>query len=101
MQVLFDSAGFVTRFRSIGDAGDDVTAQLSRLVLSIEAKDHRTYRFGEWLDQARRQAPEGQVPVVVAHRNGKAAAADAFVVMAAADFVALLADLQVPADTPQ
>jgi hypothetical protein len=72
-------------------AGDDMTVVVSHtLTLSVENKDHRAYDLAGWVDQAVRQCPEGQIPVVVAHRNGKAEAEDGYVVMRGQDFVELL-----------
>lgn len=90
---LLRPLGFVQR-RAWRDAGDDMTLTLPRgLVLSIECKDHRVYAFSEWVNQAVRQAKAGEIPVVVAHRFGKANAADGYVVLRGEDFVRLIKEL--------
>lgn len=86
---LMRGIGFVRR-RAWMDAGDDMTVTLPSVTLSVEAKDHRKYDFAGWVDQAVRQAGPGEIPVVVAHRNGKAEAADGYVVMRGEDFVRLM-----------
>lgn len=93
VEMLLRSVGFVKRSAWM-QAGDDMTVTLpGGLALSVEAKDHRSYNLSGWVDQAVRQAKAGEIPVVVAHRNGKAGAEDGYVVMRGADFAALLTAL--------
>lgn len=73
--------------------GDDITASRGMLTLSIEAKDHRSLSLASWVDQAAKQCPEGQIPVVVAHRLGKSRAEDAYVIMSGTAFADLLESL--------
>lgn len=73
--------------------GDDITAIRGMLALSIEAKDHRALSLATWVDQAERQCPDQQVPVVIAHRLGKAKPEDAYVIMSGRAFADLLESL--------
>lgn len=73
--------------------GDDIEAVRGMLTLSVECKDHRALAIGTWVDQADRQAPDGQIPIVVAHRLGHSRAEDAFVIMSAHSFADLLESL--------
>ena len=57
----------------------------------LEAKDHARLALAEWMDEARSEAPEGVVPVVIAKRRGQPAAR-AYVVMELAAFADLAAD---------
>lgn len=84
----FTARGMGVSRRQWMDAGDDLQVMSHRL--SVEAKNHRTYKFGAWIDQAVKQSPGHLIPVVWAHRNGKAAAEDGFVVMRGSDFLDLL-----------
>ena len=85
------SAGATTTATRWMEPGDDIKATLGRLRLSIECKDHASYNFGGWLDQAQSNAEGCAIPVVVAHRKGKAKVEEAYVVLAGGDFVRLLA----------
>jgi hypothetical protein len=89
VDALMREIGFVRR-RAWRDAGDDMTVTLPVITLSVEAKDHRTYKFSEWVDQAVRQAGPHEIPIVVAHRMGKADAEDGYVVLRGEDFVRLM-----------
>lgn len=73
--------------------GDDITAIRGMLALSIEAKDHRVLSLATWVDQAERQCPDDQIPVVIAHRLGKSKAEDAYVIMSGRAFGELLESL--------
>lgn len=86
---LLAGLGEITK-RGIGQAGDDLTLRLGWVTLSIEAKNHRTMELGRWIDQAVRQAGPGEIPVVVAHRIGRAGAGDGFAVLRGSDFAELL-----------
>jgi hypothetical protein len=93
------AAGYRTTTRSIGAAGDDVFARRFtsggwELQLSVEAKNHRAITLAEFIDQAERQAQsypadQGVLPVVVAHRKGKADPDDAYVLMPGWAFIEL------------
>ena len=92
----FEAAGFPATSRGIGYAGDDVTVHVLDkddniyIVLSVEAKDVARIDLAGWLAQARGNATDAQVPVVIAHRRGKTAVDDGYVVMAGADFMRLI-----------
>jgi hypothetical protein len=86
-------AGFLCKRRSIGEAGDDITAQRIRrhdLTLSIECKNHAKLNLAGWLAQAEEQCPPGQIPVVWAKRRGKTSAGDGYVIMYGDRFADLL-----------
>jgi hypothetical protein len=89
-QRYLDEIGFTTRFRSIGEAGDDITAISGDLELSVEAKNVDQASFGTWVDQAERNAPSWAIPLVIAHRRGRASVDDAFVVMSGKTFRTLI-----------
>jgi hypothetical protein len=93
VRTFLDELGYETTARAWMAQGDDITAIRGMLELSVECKDHRTLNLAGWVDQAHRQAPEGAIPVVVAHRLGKAAAEDAYVIMSGRAFAELLESL--------
>jgi hypothetical protein len=73
-----------------GDRGD--IAGIVGVV--IEAKNCKQARWGEWLDEARRESANASasVGVVWAHRVGRASPGEGFVVMTGATFLRLLKD---------
>lgn len=82
-----EALGFHVERRAWMDTGDDMTATGHGVLLSIENKSARAYRFGDWLDQARSQVRAvGSIPVVVAKRNGRGSVGEGFVVMSVSDF---------------
>lgn len=87
---FLDAAGFLTVPRGLGFAGDDITASRLPLVFSVEAKNTKAFAPSEWVDQAAGNAPSGSIPMVVAHRRGKASVEDAYVIMTGAALLALL-----------
>lgn len=88
IQDTLEARGLIVSRRQWMDAGDDMQVMSHRL--SIEAKNVRAYRLGDWVDQAVRQSPGHLVPVVWAHRNGHADPLDGFVIMTGAHFLELL-----------
>jgi hypothetical protein len=68
------------------DAGDDMTAVMPGLALSVEAKNHRSIDLAGFVDQATRQAGPGEVPVVFVHRRGRGSVDDGYVVMTGRGF---------------
>jgi hypothetical protein len=70
----------VTRSRWF-DSGDDMTAALPGMVLSVEAKNHRQITLASFVDQAETQARATEIPVVFIHRRGHVNVADGYVVM--------------------
>ena len=100
----FEGAGFHAISRGIGYAGDDITVtvpldnvvRLNDIVLSIEAKDVARIDMPGWLAQARDNATAQQIPVVVAHRKGKTAVDDGYVILAGVDFLRLLTLMSSP-----
>jgi hypothetical protein len=86
---LEDEIGLALRVRPLGMPGDDIAVPTDP-PLSIEAKNHKAWSPGSWVDQAERQAPPGSIPIVWAHRRGKAEADGGFVLMSGAAFVQLL-----------
>jgi hypothetical protein len=93
VQDWFTQLGYETKAKAWMAPGDDLTASRGMLALSVECKDHRTLSLGTWVDQAERQCPPDQIPIVVAHRLGHARAEDAFVIMSAHSFGDLLESL--------
>lgn len=93
VQVFLEAAGYETTARAWMERGDDITAIRGMLELSIECKDHRKLDLAGWVDQAERQAPAEAIPVVFAHRLGKAGAAEAYVIMSGRAFADLLESL--------
>lgn len=91
VELWFQKFGAITTSRGIGFAGDDIDVRLNGVSLSIEAKNTAAVTLAAWVTQCRANA-HGRHPVVVAHRKGKAGVDDAYVVMAASDFMALLLD---------
>lgn len=85
---LLESRGLHVTRRQWRDAGDDLQVMSHRL--SIECKDWSSYAFGTWVDQAVKQSPGHLIPIVWAHRKGRASAEDGFVVMRGHDFLELL-----------
>ena len=93
VQDWFTRLGYDTEAKAWMQPGDDITVTRGMLTLSIECKDHRALSIGTWVDQAEKQCPPGQIPVVVAHRLGHSRAEDAFVIMSARSFGDLLENL--------
>ena len=85
---LLEGRGLTVQGRPWLAPGDDLQVMSHRL--SIEAKDHRSYRLGDWVDQAVAQAPAHLIPVVWAHRNGHSTPEDGFVILTGRDFLDLL-----------
>jgi hypothetical protein len=85
--------GYECKAKAWMQPGDDITAVRGMLTLSIEAKDHRKLALAGWVDQAAKQCPDGQIPVVVAHRLGKSRPEDAYVIMSGRAFADLLESL--------
>ena len=58
----------------------------------IEAKDHGTLKFSQWLAEAEKERVNAgaSIGVVWAKRRGKASASDAYVVMTGEQFIELL-----------
>jgi len=63
-------------------------------LLCIEDKHERTYRFGEWVREAEREAENAKVPyaVVFVRQNGRPYAGHGFAVMSITGFVAMYHD---------
>ena len=93
VQSMLTGLGWETTARAWMVPGDDITARRGMVELSIECKDHRSLSLSAWVDQAARNAPEGAIPVVIAHRLGKASAEDAYVIMSGRAFADLLESL--------
>lgn len=93
VQTFLNELGYSTSARAWMKPGDDITASRGMLELSIEVKDHRALNLASWVDQAERQAPAGAIPVVVAHRLGKASVAEAYVILSGRAFAELLESL--------
>jgi predicted alpha/beta hydrolase family esterase len=93
VELFLNAAGYETSARHWMEPGDDITARRGMLELSIEAKDHRALALASWVDQAERNAPEGAIAVVVAHRLGKAGVAEAYVILSGRSFADLLESL--------
>jgi hypothetical protein len=90
VQDYLEAAGMPTSARAWMEPGDDITAAAGGIALSVEAKDHRALSLSTWVDQAVRNAPDGAVPLVVAHRQGHAGVDQAYVIMRGQDLLALL-----------
>ena len=58
----------------------------------IEAKDHGTLKFSQWISEAEKERVNAgaSIGVVWAKRRGKASAGDAYVVMTGEQFIELL-----------
>jgi hypothetical protein len=93
VQDWFTLLGYECVAKAWMQPGDDITVSRGMLMLSVECKDHRALAIGTWVDQAERQCPEGQIPIVVAHRLGHSRAEDAFVILSAKSFGDLLESL--------
>ena len=78
--------GITVTARQGGEAGDDIVLGHPYDWLSVEAKCQDKLSLGAWVDQARRNAAPGQLPVVWVHRRGKADPLDGFVVIDARDY---------------
>jgi hypothetical protein len=92
VQQFFEDLGWGVTRRGIGDQGDDLTVNADDLdlILSVEAKNHKDITLAAFVDQAERQCPEGQIPIVVAHRRNKASVDDGYVIMSGRAFRRLL-----------
>ena len=95
----FSEAGFLTTARGIGYAGDDLLVEgpkflTAPLRLSVEAKNCKEINLAGFVNQAVDQAAsyseELTLPVVVAHRRGRAEVDDAYVVMPGWAFIELV-----------
>jgi hypothetical protein len=88
---MLGTVGLVEK-RGLGYPGDDITVWLhgGRVVLSVEAKNEAAMAPAVWLNQAERQADQGRVPIVVAHRRGRDSADDGYVIMSGRTLVRLL-----------
>lgn len=95
-QHWLDALGAHTRFRGIGEAGDDITAKLGSVELSVECKNVKSITLASFVDQADGNARSDQIPVVFIKRRGKSSVDDAYVVMTARHW-ATLASVCVPA----
>lgn len=77
------------------DEGDLAVGGL--LPLRVECKNQRTYALAPWLNQAEAAAAKaGALSVVWAHRKGKSAAGDGYVIMSGATFAAILQSVNQP-----
>ena len=85
--------GHRTQVRGLGYPGDDITVPGTRPALSIEAKNWKSTDLAGWVDQAERQCPPLSLPVVWAHRRGKADPEDGYVVMTGRAFLRLIEEL--------
>lgn len=90
VQKFFEDLGYAVTRRGIGDQGDDLTASTDTYVFSVEAKNHKDITLAAFVDQAERQCPEGQIPVVFAHRRNKASVDDGYVIMSGRTFRRLI-----------
>ena len=86
MQDWLDERGWSTRFRSVGEAGDDISAVLGTTRLSIECKNHKTITLAAFIDQCVSNAAADELPVVFIKRRGKTAVNECYVVMNGATF---------------
>jgi hypothetical protein len=86
---LADLGFTVTRSRWF-DSGDDMTAALPGMVLSVEAKNHQRIDLAGFVDQAETQARATEIPVVFIHRRGHVGCADGYVVMSGHAFRRLI-----------
>jgi Holliday junction resolvase len=90
VQVFLIEMGFGTWRREWMDAGDDIVATRGDRILSIEAKDHKSITLAAFVDQAERQAKQGQIPVVVVKRPRRTTVDDAYIVMSGRAFRELM-----------
>ena len=96
----FTEAGFITHIRGIGWSGDDLLVLeidnrtwVVPLRLSVECKNQKELRVATFVDQAIEQAhdyEELSLPVVIAHRRGRATVDDAHVIMPGWAFLELI-----------
>ena len=71
-----------------GFRGDIVPADRDVVfLLHVEAKNAKTWSFPQWMAQAEADAPEGKVPVVVAHKHGTS---ESYVLINLTDFLDLI-----------
>lgn len=85
----FESHGWSAEPRGIGFAGDDIDARRGAITLSVECKNVKRMDLAGWVDQAVANAGPA-IPVVVAHRHGRASVEDSYVVMRGSDFIELV-----------
>lgn len=93
---MLSRVGLVEK-RGIGYAGDDITVWTfgpGGLVFSVEAKNEQAMTLAGWVNQAERQAPAGQIPIVVAHRRGRESAEDGYVIMSGSTLVRMLTQIR-------
>jgi hypothetical protein len=90
VELWLQAAGFSTSVRGLGFSGDDIVASRQRVVLSVEAKNHRAVDLAAFVDQAERQAAAGLIPVLVLHRRGRASVDDGYVVLSGRSFLVLV-----------
>lgn len=77
--------------RTLSGAADKGDINLHPDVV-IEAKDHGTLKFSQWISEAEKERVNAgaSIGVVWAKRRGKASAGDAYVVMTGEQFIELL-----------
>ena len=77
--------------RTLSGAADKGDINLHPDVV-IEAKDHGTLKFSQWISEAEKERVNAgaSIGVVWAKRRGKASASDAYVVMTGEQFIELL-----------
>jgi len=90
VQTHLERAGCATTYRPLGEAGDDITATLGALELSIECKNHKALALAEWVTQAESNAGRSQIAIVIAHRRGRASVDDAYCILSGRALIALL-----------
>jgi hypothetical protein len=88
--VWLQDLGFTIHKRGIGDPGDDITAHLPGMTLSVEAKDHKAITLAAFVDQAEKQAPPDQIPICFIHRPGRAGVDNCYVVLTGRAFRKLI-----------
>lgn len=90
-----EHAGLIVHERPLGAPGDDLTVIIpgNGTTLSLEAKDQQRHDLAGWTDQATRQAPTGSIPIVIAHRRGRASPADGYTIMRTSDLLRLIQGL--------
>jgi len=93
VQDWFTRLGYDTEAKAWMQPGDDLTVTRGMLTLSVECKYQRALSLAQWVNQAEEQCPPGQIPVVIAHRLGRANAEGAYVIMSGASFAELLESL--------
>lgn len=90
VRTWLEEHGHTVHERPAGMDGDDLSVYIDGLAVSVECKDQARLDLAGWITQATAQAPPNAVPVVIAHRKGRAAVDDAYAVLTAADLLRLL-----------